>query len=164
MPAEKTPDPAGARVGPTIGRRVIARHRRRDGGCGRWARLRLLGLSALIAAAAGLVTGVGWWAEPTADLAALLVHVGVLAVGIAGLLDAASLPRGRRSGLGLTLMATSMLVLYGAPGWHLGPLATWGFLASFLPGIWLVAGPPDHHPLALWLRLISRPNPVHDRR
>jgi len=68
---------------------------------------------------------------------------GVLAVGVGGMLGVVSLPRGRRSGLGLALMATSMLVLFAAPAWHLGPLATTGFLAAFLPGLWLVAGPSD---------------------
>jgi hypothetical protein len=59
------------------------------------------------------------------------------------MLGVVPLPRGRRSGLGLALMATSMLVLFAAPAWNLGPLATTGFLAAFVPGIWLVAGPSD---------------------
>ena len=40
-------------------------------------------------------------------------------------------------------MATSMLVLFAAPAWNLGPLATTGFLAAFVPGLWLVAGSSD---------------------
>jgi len=109
-----------------------------------WARLGLLAFSALLAIAAGLVTGVRWGTEPTADLAALFVHVGVLAIGVGGMFGVVPLPRGRRSGLGLALMATSMLILYAAPAWNLGPLATAGFLAMFVPGLWLVAGPGDN--------------------
>ena len=103
----------------------------------------LFSLSAVVAIAAGLVTRVRWGTESTADLAALLIHVGVLSIGVGGLLGVVPLPRGRRSGLGLALMATSMLVLFAAPAWDLGPLATTGFLAAFVPGIWLVAGPSD---------------------
>ena len=44
----------------------------------------------------------------------------------------------------LGLMETSMLVLFAAPAWNLGPLATIGFLATFVPGLWLVAGPSDN--------------------
>ena len=106
-----------------------------------WARLGLLAVSALVAITTGLVTRVRWGTEPTADLAALLVHVGVVAVGVGGMLGVIPLPRSRRSGLGLALMGTSMLVLFAAPAWNLGPLATAGFLAAFVPGLWLVAGP-----------------------
>ena len=106
-------------------------------------RLGLLALSAVVATAAGLATRVHWGMEPTAELVALLLHVGVLAVGVAGMLGVVPLPRGRRSGLGLALMATSMLVLFAAPAWNLGPLATTGFLVAFVPGLWLVAGPSD---------------------
>ena len=114
-----------------------------NGGRALWERLGLLAVSAVVAVAAGLVTRVRWGTEPTADLAALLLHVGVLAVGVGGMLGVVALPRGRRSGLGLALMATSMLVLFAEPAWHLGPLATTGFLAAFVPGLWLVAGPSD---------------------
>ena len=106
-------------------------------------RLGLLALSAVVATAAGLATRVRWGTEPTAELVALLLHVGVLAIGVGGMLGVVPLPRGRRSGLGLALMATSMLVLFAAPAWNLGPLATTGFLAAFVPGLWLVAGPSD---------------------
>ncbi|MHB1716040.1 MAG: hypothetical protein ACYCV5_01645, partial [Acidimicrobiales bacterium] len=92
---------------------------------------------------AGLVTRVRWGTEPTAEPVALLLHVGVLAIGVGAMLGVVPLPRGRRSGLGLALMATSMLVLFAAPAWNLGPLATTGFPAAFVPGIWLVAGPSD---------------------
>ena len=106
-------------------------------------RLGLFALSAVVAVAAGLVTRVRWGTEPTAELVALLLHVGVLAIGVGGMLGVVPLPRGRRSGLGLALMATSMLVLFAAPAWNLGPLGTTGFLAAFVPGLWLVAGPSD---------------------
>ncbi len=114
-----------------------------NGGRSLWARLGLLVLSAVVAIAAGLVTRVRWGTEPTAEPVALLLHVGVLAIGVGAMLGVVPLPRGRRSGLGLALMATSMLVLFAAPAWNLGPLATTGFLAAFVPGIWLVAGPSD---------------------
>ena len=104
-------------------------------------RLGLFALSAVVAIAAGLATRVRWGTEPTAELVALFLHVGVLAIGVGGMLGVVPLPRGRRSGLGLALMATSMLVLFAAPAWNLGPLATTGFLAAFVPGLWLVAGP-----------------------
>ena len=78
-------------------------------------RLGLFALSAVVAIAAGLVTRVRWGTEPTAELVALLLHVGVLAIGVGGMLGVVPLPRGRRSGLGLALMATSMLVLFAAP-------------------------------------------------
>lgn len=116
------------------------------GGRVRCARLGLLAASVVVATAAGVVTGVRWEAEPAADLAALVVHVGVLSVGVAGMLGALPLPRGRRSGLGLALMAISMLVLFAEPAWNLGPLATSGFLVTFMPGIWLVAGPAGSRP------------------
>ena len=103
-----------------------------NGGRALWERLGLLAVSAVVAVAAGLVTRVRWGTEPTADLAALLLHVGVLAVGVGGMLGVVALPRGRRSGLGLALMATSMLVLFAAPAWHLGPLATTGARCSHL--------------------------------
>lgn len=112
-----------------------------NGGRSLWARLGLFAVSAAVAIAAGLVTRVRWGTEPTAELVALLLHVGVLAIGVGGMLGVVPLPRGRRSGLGLALMATSMLVLFSAPAWNLGPLATTGFLAAFVPGIWLVAAP-----------------------
>jgi hypothetical protein len=78
---------------------------------------------------------------PTADLTALLAHVGVLIIGVGGMLGILPLPRGRRSGLGLALMATSMLVLFASPAWNQGLLGAAGFLAAFGPGLWLVAGP-----------------------
>ncbi|MDA8284845.1 MAG: hypothetical protein M0Z42_16495 [Actinomycetota bacterium] len=137
--ARPTDQPSGA------GRRYPHASPRRasheDGRRVLWARLGLLAFSALVAIAAGLVTRVRWDTEPTADLAALLVHLGVVAVGVGGMLGVIPLPRGRRSGLGLALMATSMLVLFAAPASSLGPLATAGFLAAFVPGLWLVAGP-----------------------
>ncbi|MDA8185891.1 MAG: hypothetical protein M0005_11630 [Actinomycetota bacterium] len=106
-------------------------------------RLGLFALSAVVAVAAGLATRFRWGTEPTAELVALLLHIGVLAIGVGGMLGVVPLPRGRRSGLGLALMATSMLVLFAAPAWNLGPLGTTGFLGAFVPGLWLVAGPSD---------------------
>jgi hypothetical protein len=67
--------------------------------------------------------------------------VGVLAVGLAGVAGWVRLPRGRRSGAGLALMAVSMLVLAAAGRWALGWWATAVMAGSFLAGLGLVVGP-----------------------
>lgn len=96
----------------------------------------------MVATGAGFVaTRPSWNTLPTTDLTALLAHVGVLIIGVGGMLGILPLPRGRRSGLGLALMATSMLVLFASPAWNQGLLGAAGFLAAFGPGLWLVARP-----------------------
>ena len=37
-----------------------------------------------------------------------------------------------------------MLVLFAAPAWNLGLLVSIGFLATFVAGLWLVAGSSDN--------------------
>lgn len=108
-----------------------------------WSRARIgLTIAAIVATGAGFVaTRASWNTPPTADLTALLAHVGVLIIGMAGMLGILPLPRGRRSGLGLALMAISMLMLFASPAWNQGLLGAAGFLATFGPGLWLVAGP-----------------------
>lgn len=74
-------------------------------------------------------------------LVAMLAHVGVLVTGVGGILGVVPLPRGRRSGIGLVLMAASMLVLFATPTWIPEAFGAAGFVATFMPGLWLVAGP-----------------------
>lgn len=87
------------------------------------------------------VSGPALLATTQAAALALWLHVGVLAVGLGGLLGWVRLPRGRRSGAGLSLMAVSMFVLAAAQRWTLGGWATAAMAGAFLAGLALVVGP-----------------------
>lgn len=84
--------------------------------------------------------GGGW---SVSELAGMVTHVGVLSLGVGGLLGLESLPRGRRSGVGLVLMALAMALLIAWPRWRFGPeLATAaGHVGLFCVGLWLLIGP-----------------------
>lgn len=77
------------------------------------------------------------------ELAGLLTHVAVSPIGAGGSVDIVALPRGRRSGLGLVLMALSMVVLVVQPRWQLGPdlVVAAGHVAFFAIALWLLIGP-----------------------
>ena len=83
----------------------------------------------LVLAATQAATVAGW------------LHVGVLVIGLGGVLGWVRLPRGRRSGAGLGLMAVSMFVLAAAQRWALGGWTTAVMAAAFLAGLALVVGP-----------------------
>lgn len=76
-----------------------------------------------------------------AGVVAAWLHVGVLVVGVGGMLGLVHLPRGRRSGAGLGLMAVSMFVLAAAQRWALGGWATAVMAVAFVAGLALVVGP-----------------------
>lgn len=65
----------------------------------------------------------------------LVSHLVVLIVGIGGVAGVVPLPRGRRSGLGLCLMAVAMALLVLAPGWRLGWWGSAGYLALSAAGL-----------------------------
>lgn len=76
------------------------------------------------------------------ELAGLLTHLVVLAIGVGGIVGLVPLSRGRRSGLGLVLMALAMAVLVVPPLWRLGePTATAGYVLVFAIALWLLIGP-----------------------
>lgn len=75
------------------------------------------------------------------ELAGLLTHVAVLVVGVGGSMGVVPLARGRRSGLGLVLMALAMTVLILEPRWQLGSWAAGTYVAGFAVALWLLIGP-----------------------
>ena len=94
----------------------------------------------------------------TAQAAAVAgwLHVGVLIIGLSVLLGWVRLPRGRRSGAGLGLMALSMFLLAAAQRWALGGWATAVMAAAFLVGLYLVVGPA--RTTASLRRRVARPD------
>ena len=74
------------------------------------------------------------------ELAGLVTHMIVLAIGIGGVAGVVPLAQGRRSGTGLLLMAASMVVLVVAPRWQLGGWAA-AYTAGFLAALWLLLVP-----------------------
>lgn len=82
------------------------------------------------------------WGLSLFDLAGLLTHVAVLGLGLAGIADVVALPRGRRSGLGLVLMAVAMAALMIEPRSARGELLQAGIhVVLFSLGLWLLIGP-----------------------
>lgn len=79
----------------------------------------------------------------------LLTHAGVLVIGIGGILRLIPLSRGRRSGIGLTVMALVMALLMEPPSW----LPSWTtatlYTAGFGGAFWLVIGPARTAPAKL---------------
>ncbi len=73
----------------------------------------------------------------------LLTHLVVLVVGLAGTAKVLPLPRGRRSGLGLALMALAMTVLVVWPRWQQSGdwVAAAVYAAGFALALWLLVGP-----------------------
>lgn len=82
----------------------------------------------------------------------LAAHFAVLGIGLAAVLHRVALPRGARSGVGLVLMALSMIALAAGPPLHLQTAAAIVFLATFAPGLWAVVGPVRTPPSPLWDR------------
>lgn len=80
------------------------------------------------------------------ELAGLLTHAVVFAVGLGAISGLVPLARGRRSGLGLVLMAASMLLLIIGPGWNLGLAASVGHAVLFFAALWLLIGPVPGKP------------------
>lgn len=75
------------------------------------------------------------------EVAGLLTHALVLALGVGGLAGVIPLARGRRGGLGLVLMALAMGIVVLEPTWRLGPLSAALYTLAFLSGLWLLLGP-----------------------
>ena len=75
------------------------------------------------------------------ELAGLLTHLVVFAIGVSGSLGLVPLPRGRRSGLGLTLMALAMAILVLQPGAPWSTLAAASYTVAFALALWLLIGP-----------------------
>lgn len=75
------------------------------------------------------------------ELAGLLTHAVVLALGVGAISGLVPLARGRCTGLGLVLMAVSMIVLIIGPGWDLGVTASVGHALFFFVALWLLIGP-----------------------
>lgn len=77
------------------------------------------------------------------EVAGLLTHLVVLVVGVGGIAKVVPLPRGPRSGLGLTLMALAMIVLVVWPRWQLpgGWAAAATYAVGFALSLWLLVGP-----------------------
>lgn len=83
------------------------------------------------------------------DVAGLTTHVVVLLLGVGGIMGRVALPRGRRSGLGLVLMALAMAVLVVRPsGRGAGLVAAAVHLVSFGVALWLLVGPVPRHAAA----------------
>ena len=83
------------------------------------------------------------------DWAGLVTHGVVLALGLGGIVGAVPLPRGRRSGSGLVLMAVSMVVLLVAgrrPPAGLVPALV--HVVTFAFALWLLIGPVRRRRLA----------------
>ena len=71
----------------------------------------------------------------------VLTHLIVLFVGLGSLAGLVPLARGRRAGLGLVLMALSMVIMIFEPRWHLGVPAAVVYALMFLIALWLLLGP-----------------------
>lgn len=93
------------------------------------------------------------------ELVGIVTHLFVLAVGVGGMANWVPLPRGRRSGLGLVLMALSMFLLMFAPRWQLDFLAAAGHAGLFFLALWLLLAPPRAKPNSV-ARPRVRPGPV----
>lgn len=75
-------------------------------------------------------------------LAGLLTHLVVLGLGVGGMARLVPLPRGRRSGLGLVLMALAMAALMlPARGTAMRTVAGLAHAALFGIALWLLVGP-----------------------
>lgn len=77
------------------------------------------------------------------EMSGLLTHLMVFLVGIGGIAKLLPLPRGPRSGLGLTLMALAMSVSLVWPHWQRpGEWAAAAiYAAGFAVALWLLVGP-----------------------
>lgn len=76
------------------------------------------------------------------EWAGLLTHTLVFMLGIGGIAGFVPLPRKRRSGAGLVLMALSMLILMVQPRLQMMPMgAAAGHAVSFMIALWLLIGP-----------------------
>lgn len=75
------------------------------------------------------------------ELVGLLTHLAVFAIGLGGSVGLVPLARGRRSGLGLILMALAMTVLVLRPRWLPGGWAAAGYVGGFAVALWLLIGP-----------------------
>ncbi len=79
------------------------------------------------------------------ELAGLLTHLAVFVVGLGGSVGILPLARGRRSGLGLILMALSMTVLVlqpvFQPRWLPDGWTAIGYVVGFAIALWLLIGP-----------------------
>lgn len=83
------------------------------------------------------------------DWAGLLTHAVVLVLGLGGLVGAVPLPRGRRSGFGLVMMAVSMVVLLaGARRPTAGVAPALVHVVTFALALWLLIGPARSRRLA----------------
>lgn len=87
------------------------------------------------------VTGADSLGDPFL-LAALLTHLTVLGIGVGGITRLVPLPRSRRSGLGLVLMALAMAALM-IPARSMAARAADGaaHVALFGVALWLLVGP-----------------------
>lgn len=75
------------------------------------------------------------------EMAGLLTHLAVLVIGVGGTVSVVPLARGRRSGLGLVLMALAMAVLVLQPRLNFGWWAVASYVAGFAVALWMLIGP-----------------------
>lgn len=75
------------------------------------------------------------------QIAGLLTHLLVFALGVGGLTGIVPLARGRRAGVGLILMAIAMSIVVLEPILHWGMVAVVVYVTGFLTGLWLLLGP-----------------------
>lgn len=91
------------------------------------------------------------WELSPFDLAGLLTHLAVLGLGVAGVAGVVALPRRRRSGLGLILMALAMAAIVIEPRSATGEFVqAVVHVVLFAIALWLLIGPvrqpaaPEH--------------------
>ncbi len=76
------------------------------------------------------------------DFAGLLTHAVVLGIGLGGIARQVTLPRGRRSGVGLVLMAAAMALLFTRPTASVTRFAVGlAHVVIFGIALWLLVGP-----------------------
>lgn len=75
------------------------------------------------------------------ELISLLTHLGVFIRGLGGIMKVMPLPRGRRSGLDLILMALAMTILAVGPRRWFGELVALSYAVTFVVALWLLIGP-----------------------
>lgn len=80
------------------------------------------------------------------EIAGLLTHLLVLALGVGGMIGWIPLVRGRRAGVGLLLMAVSMGLIMLEPSWQLGIFGAVAYTITFLTALWLLLGPDQRKP------------------
>lgn len=75
------------------------------------------------------------------ELVGMLTHLVVFVIGAGAIAGLLPLARGRRSGLGLVLMALAMIVFTVQPRWPFEALVAVGYVGIFTAALWLLIGP-----------------------